>query len=204
MISLCEATLTSELNSSLTVCFLPTEEREKYPFRLARREWGGGGERVGVWLWDSWISAASVGWLLLLPKRLSPVVSAFKRANRTLLLSACIGWSLHQWKYCQLLSWITLAITEPQYNEGFSWSPGGQVDPAVTEGKTVTRCHSCTYCHSSTHTEEGATSSNVWHLRSPGSRHLVYHAGRKRVQSILRMLGLEMIYLIASRSVPRN
>lgn len=43
MISLCEATLTSELNSSLTVCFLPTEEREKYPFRLVRREWGGGG-----------------------------------------------------------------------------------------------------------------------------------------------------------------
>lgn len=76
---ICETTLTSGLNSSLAVCFPLTQEKENVLLDWWGENWvGEGWKSVSVWLWDSWIPAASVGWLLLLPNRLSPVVSAFK------------------------------------------------------------------------------------------------------------------------------
>lgn len=77
---ICETTLTSELNPSLAVMFSSNWGEKK---NVLFDWWGKSGvgegwKRVSVWLWDSWITAASVGWLLLLTNRLSPVVSAFK------------------------------------------------------------------------------------------------------------------------------
>ena len=57
---ICETTLSSELNLSLPKCSLLREEREKeHAFLAAGKRTGEG--RVSVWLWDSWITAGSVG-----------------------------------------------------------------------------------------------------------------------------------------------
>lgn len=61
---ICETALSSELNPSLPIpSFFYYGKREKMSFWLLRREPGGGGlrGRVSVWLWDSWITAGSVG-----------------------------------------------------------------------------------------------------------------------------------------------
>lgn len=69
-----KAALTSELNSPWTACHWG--EKMSFSVGKERTEWGRETERLSVGLPDSCVIVRSVRWLLSLPNRLSPVVSA--------------------------------------------------------------------------------------------------------------------------------